>query len=77
MCVCVCVCVRAQLLRHVQLFVTTWAVAHQGPLSMGFSSLQTRIMEWVAISSSKASSGPRDQTCVSCISCIGKQILYH
>ena len=28
---------RAQLLSHVQLFVTLWTVAHQGPLSMGFS----------------------------------------
>ena len=28
-----CVCV----LSHVQLFVTPWTVAHQAPLSMGFS----------------------------------------
>ena len=28
------------------------------------------ILEWVAISSSRASSQPRDQTCVSCVSCI-------
>ena len=27
---------RAQLLSHVQLFVTLWTVAHQAPLSMGF-----------------------------------------
>ena len=32
-CVCVCVCV----LSHVRLFVTLWTVAHQAPLSMGFS----------------------------------------
>ena len=31
MCVCVCV------LSHVQLFATLWTVAHQDPLSMGFS----------------------------------------
>ena len=40
-CVCVCVCVRArvyvQSLSCVRLFVTTWAVTHQAPLSMGFS----------------------------------------
>ena len=36
--------------------------------------LQARILEWVAISSSRGSSQPRDQTC---ISCIGRQILYH
>ena len=29
--------------------------------------LQARILEWVAISSSRGSSQPRDQTCVSCI----------
>ena len=34
---------------------------------------QAGILEWVAISSSSGSSWPRDQTCVSCI---GRQILY-
>ena len=34
----------------------------------------TTILEWVAISSSKDSSQPRDQTC---ISCIDMRILYH
>ena len=33
MCVCVCVCV----LTHIQLFASPWTVAHQTPLSMGFS----------------------------------------
>ena len=36
--------------------------------------LQARTLEWVAVSSSRGSSQPRDQTCVSCI---GRQILYH
>ena len=36
-----------------------------------------RILEWVAVSSSKGSSQPRDGICVSCDSCIGRQILYH
>ena len=36
-------------------FVTPWTiVAHQAPLSMGF--FQARILEWVAISSSRGSS---------------------
>ena len=39
--------------------------------------LQTRILEWVSISFSKGSSQPRDQTCVSYVSCIGRQVLYH
>ena len=39
--------------------------------------LQARILEWVIIPFSRGSSRPRDQTCVSCISCIGRWILYH
>ena len=38
---------------------------------------QTRVLEQVAISYSRGSSQPRDQTCVSCICCISRQILYH
>ena len=34
---CVCVCMRAQLLSHIQLFVTPCTVACRAPLSMGFS----------------------------------------
>ena len=36
-----------------------------------------RILEWVAISYSRGCSQPWDQTRVSCVSCIGRQILYH
>ena len=54
-----------EALSHVQLFTTPWTVAHQVPLSMGI--LQARILEWVAISSSRGSSPPRDQTYVSCV----------
>ena len=38
---------------------------------------QARILEWVAISSSRESSWPRDWTPISYVSCIGRQILYH
>ena len=38
---------------------------------------QARILEWVAIFFSRGSSQPRDWTCVSKVSCIGRQILYH
>ena len=38
---------------------------------------QARILKWVAISSSRGSSQPRDGTCVSCTFCIGRWILYH
>ena len=44
--------------------VTPWTVACQAPLSMGI--LQARILEWVAMPSSRGSSQPRDQTQVSC-----------
>ena len=36
---------------------------------------QARMLEWVAISSPRRSSLPRDQTCISCVSCIGRWIL--
>jgi len=35
---------------------------------------QARILEWVAISYSRGSSRPRDQTHISCILCIGTTI---
>ena len=37
-----------QSLSRVQLFVTSWIVAHQAPLSMEF--FRKEILEWVAIS---------------------------
>ena len=37
-------------------FVTPWTTARQAPLSMGI--LQARILEWVAIHSSRGSSNP-------------------
>ena len=44
----------AQLLGHVQLFKTSWTVAHQAPLSVGI--LQVRILKWVAVLFFRASS---------------------
>ena len=38
---------------------------------------QARILEWVAISYSRGSSPPRDWNFISCVSCIGRWILYH
>ena len=45
--------------------VTPWTAARQAPLSLGV--LQARILEWVAMPSSRGSSQPRDWTQVSCI----------
>ena len=47
----------------VQLFLTLWTVACQAPLSTGI--LQARILERVAMPSSRGSSRPRDGTSVS------------
>ena len=47
------------------------------PGSSDHGIFQARILEWVAISSSRGSSRPRDQTRISCVSCTVRQILYH
>ena len=48
----------AYSLSCVGLFVTSWIVAHQAPLSMGI--LQVRILEWVAMLSIRGFSQPKD-----------------
>ena len=39
--------------------------------------LQARILEWVAMPSSKGSSWPRNRSHISYLSCIGRWVLYH
>jgi len=64
------------VLRQVRLFVTTWTIACQAPLVHGI--FQARILEWIAIFFLQGIFPiSRDQTCVSCVSCTGRQILYH
>ena len=52
-----------------------------GPCSPPGSSVhgipQARILEWVAMPSSRGSSWSRDQTCISHVSCIGRLVLYY
>ena len=55
----------------VRLFVILWTVAHQAPLSVGFSKHKYR---WLP--PSRDLPNP-DQTQVSYISCIVRQLLYH
>ena len=81
-CVCVCVCVSVRVvcacthtLSHVQLFVTPMDCSLPG--SSVYEISEAGILEWVAISFSRGSSQLRDQTGISCVSCNGKQILYH
>ena len=47
------------------------------PCSSVHGTFQARIPEWVAISSSRGSSWPRDWIHISYVSCIGRWILYH
>ena len=54
------------------LFVTPWTAASRSSVH---GILQARILEWVAMPSSRGFSWPRDQTCVSYVSCFGRQPL--
>ena len=58
-----------------QFFVTPWTIACQAPLSMGFS--RKEYWSGLPFLPSRGSSRPRDQTHVSCVSCTGREILYH
>ena len=60
-----CVLLLSHSVMSKMLFATSWSVAHQAPLSMRI--LQARILEWVAIPSSRGSSKPRNRTHVSLI----------
>ena len=62
------------MLSRVQLCDTTDCCP---PSSSVHGIFQARRLEWVAISYSRGSSRPRDRTCVSCVSCMGRRILYH
>ena len=64
----------AQSLSYVLFFCDSMDCSTTGSSVHGI--LQVRILEWVAIPSSRRSSWPRDQTCILCISWIGRQILY-
>ena len=58
----------------VQLCATLWTIVLQAPLSMGI--LQARILEWVAVPSSRGSFRSRDWTHSSYVSFVGRQALY-
>ena len=60
---------------HVQHFGTLWTVAQPGSSVHGM--LQARILEWIAMLSSRGSSWLRERTQVSHVSCIGRLVLYH
>ena len=45
---------------------------YSSPDSSVHGIFQARILEWAAVSSSRGSSQLTDQTCISCVSCIGR-----
>ena len=80
-CVCVCMCVCARMLRHFNCLTLCNSMDSSPPDSSVHGILQARILEntedCIAVSFSKGSSWPRDQSCISYVSCIGGQVLYH
>ena len=59
---------------HVRLFATLWTAVHQVPLSMDPPGKNTGVGYHALL---QGSSGPRDQTQISQVSCIGRQVLFH
>ena len=68
-------CVRACMLSYVGLFAALQTVARQAPLSIEFS--RQEYWSGLPFPTPRKSSQPRDWTGISCISCIGRWILYH
>ena len=62
--------------KSLQLCPLLWPVDCSPPGSSVHGILQARILEWVAMPSSKVCSQPRDWTRISYISCIGRRVLY-
>ena len=50
---------------------------YSSPGSSVHGVLHARVLEWVAISFCRGSSQFRDQTLISCVPCLGRQVLYH
>ena len=72
--VCVYVCMCTQLFTHVKLFTTPWIVAHQTPLCMGLP----RQEYWSELPFPPQGICPTQRlNSISCVSCIGRWILYH
>ena len=70
---CVCMCVLSHF-SHVQLLVILWTIAHQAPLSMGFS----RQEYWSGLSCPPPGDIPNPGIKhASLVSCIGRWVLYH
>ena len=64
--------------KSLQLCLTLWDPMDCSPPSSSVNGvLQTRILEWIVMPSSRGSSQPRDWVRISYIMCIGRWVLYH
>ena len=64
--------------KSLQSYPTVWDPVDRSPPGSSFRGiLQARVLEWVAVPFSRGSSGLRDQTCISFVSYIDRQVLYH
>ena len=70
------ICYAAAAAKSLQSCSTLWPYEHSLLGSSVHGILQARILESVAMLSSRRSSQTRDQTLISYISCIGRQVLY-
>ena len=61
---------------HVQLFVNLWTIYNLSGSSV-HGILQARILNWIAVPSSRGSSQHKDQSSVPHVSSIGRWVLYH
>ena len=69
---------RTSICMHAELCPTLCnPMDYSSPDSSVCGIFQARILEGVAISSSRGSLRPRDWIQISCVSCIGRQVLYH
>ena len=69
------VCVRVKSLQSCPTLCNLMDCSLPGSAVHGI--LQAKVLEWVAMPSSRGSSPPRDQTHVSCVSFIGRWVLDH
>ena len=69
----------SRYIQHVcaQLYLTVCDPMDCSPADSARGILQARILEWVAISFSRGSFQPKGQTCISCVSYIGRWTFYH
>ena len=73
--VCVCVCVCVCMLTQSRLTLYDPMDCRPSASSV-HGIILTRILEWIDMPFSRGSSWPRDRTSISCVSCIGRQIIH-